>query len=157
MFERLAHYGRRATDTSTLARTKRIHFVGIGGAGMGGIAEVMLNLGFTITGSDLGDNAVVQRLRQLGAQIAIGHAAEHIPGADVVVISSAVKDNNPEITEARRLRVPVVPRAEMLAELMRFRYGIAVAGTHGKTRRPAWSPAFWPKAGWTRRSSSAAD
>ncbi|MEK6748461.1 MAG: UDP-N-acetylmuramate--L-alanine ligase [Pseudomonadota bacterium] len=133
MFERLAHYGRRATDASGLARTKRIHFVGIGGAGMGGIAEVMLNLGFEITGSDLSENAVVQRLRQLGARVSVGHAAEHIPGADVVVISSAVKDNNPEITEARRLRVPVVPRAVMLAELMRFRYGIAVAGTHGKT------------------------
>lgn len=112
---------------------KRIHFVGIGGVGMSGIAEVLLNLGYEVSGSDIAENATTQRLIKNGAQIKLGHAAEHITGSDVVVISSAVQDDNPEVIQARELRIPVVPRAEMLAELMRFRFGIAVAGTHGKT------------------------
>ncbi|HKJ07712.1 MAG TPA: UDP-N-acetylmuramate--L-alanine ligase [Gammaproteobacteria bacterium] len=116
-----------------MRRIHRVHFVGIGGAGMGGIAEVMLNLGYQVSGSDLKENAVTRRLADLGAGIAIGHAAEHVAGSDVVVVSSAVTTGNPEVQAAHAGRIPVVPRAEMLAELMRFRYGIAVAGTHGKT------------------------
>jgi len=112
---------------------QRIHFVGIGGSGMGGIAEVMLNLGYTVSGSDLGSNAVTRRLADMGATVSRGHAAENVAGSDVVVISSAVGEDNPEVVAARTARIPVVPRAEMLAELMRFRFGIAVAGTHGKT------------------------
>lgn len=112
---------------------RHIHFVGIGGAGMGGIAEVMLNLGFVVSGSDLSMNAVARRLQQLGATVMQGHAGENIKDSDVVVISSAVGTDNPEVQAAHAARIPVVPRAEMLAELMRFRYGIAVAGTHGKT------------------------
>ena len=117
----------------TMGRMRRLHFVGIGGAGMNGIAQVMLNLGYEISGSDLKPNAATERLAEQGAQIHIGHAEGYVHGADAVVISSAVKDDNPEVTAARRERIPVVPRAEMLAEIMRFRYGIAVAGTHGKT------------------------
>ena len=119
--------------TLGMRRIKRIHMVGIGGAGMGGIAEVLLNLGYAVTGSDLKRNAAVRRLEELGARIALGHAAEHAADADVVVVSSAVAADNPEVVAAHARRVPVVPRAEMLAELMRFRHGIAVAGTHGKT------------------------
>lgn len=118
---------------TTMRRIKCIHFVGIGGSGMSGIAEVLLNLGYSITGSDLKANPVTQRLTQAGAKISIGHAAENVAGAHVVVVSTAVDESNPEVQSARALRIPVVPRAEMLAELMRFRYGIAVAGTHGKT------------------------
>ena len=110
-----------------------IHFVGIGGSGMGGIAEVLLNLGYRVQGSDLRAGPVVQRLQGLGARVMLGHNAAHLEGADVVVVSSAVPADNPEVVEAQRRRLPVVKRAEMLAELMRFRYGIAVAGTHGKT------------------------
>ena len=116
-----------------MRRIRHIHFVGIGGAGMSGIAEVLLNLGYSVSGSDLRASAVTARLAQLGATIQPGHAPEHVAGSDVVVISSAVAEDNPEVMAARAARVPVVPRAEMLAELMRFRYGIAVAGTHGKT------------------------
>ncbi len=116
-----------------MGRMRQLHFVGIGGAGMNGIAQVMLNLGYRISGSDLRANAPIQRLREQGATIHIGHAAEHIAQADAVIISSAVAQDNPEVVAAREARVPVVPRAEMLAEIMRFRYGIAVAGTHGKT------------------------
>lgn len=114
-------------------KVKHIHFVGIGGVGMSGIAEVLLNLGFQISGSDLGSNAASQRLAAAGARVKQGHAAEHIAGADVVVISSAVKDDNPEVVAAREKKIPVVPRAMMLAELMRLKHGIAIAGTHGKT------------------------
>jgi UDP-N-acetylmuramate--alanine ligase len=114
-------------------QVRQIHFIGIGGVGMGGIAEVMHNLGYTISGSDIAENALVQRLIDLGATITIGHDASNVKGADVVVISSAVSDDNPEVVAAREQRIPIVPRAEMLAELMRFSYGIAVAGTHGKT------------------------
>jgi UDP-N-acetylmuramate--alanine ligase len=116
-----------------MRRIHIIHLVGIGGSGMGGIAEVLLNLGYEVQGSDLKPNAVTQRLARLGARIFIGHAAEHLGNSDVVVVSSAVNRANPEVAAALARRVPVVPRAEMLGELMRFRYSVAVAGTHGKT------------------------
>mgnify|MGYP001942288248 FL=1 len=116
-----------------MRRVKRIHFVGIGGAGMGGIAEVLLNEGYQISGSDIGDNQVVKRLTKLGAIITIGHASENINGASVIVVSTAINQDNPELIAAKSQRIPVVRRAEMLAELMRFRHGIAIAGTHGKT------------------------
>jgi UDP-N-acetylmuramate--alanine ligase len=111
----------------------RIHFVGIGGSGMSGIAEVLVNLGFSVSGSDQKEGPVVQRLRGLGARVFIGHTAENIAGVDVIVRSTAIADTNPEIVAALAAKVPVIPRAEMLAELMRMKYGIAVAGTHGKT------------------------
>jgi len=114
-------------------KVKRVHFVGIGGSGMSGIAEVLLTLGYQVSGSDLSDNAATERLRSLGARIHRGHDATQVQGADAVVISTAVKPDNPEVSAARAKRVPVVPRALMLAELMRLRQGIAVAGTHGKT------------------------
>jgi UDP-N-acetylmuramate--alanine ligase len=114
-------------------RVRAIHFVGIGGAGMGGIAEVLLNQGFRITGSDASTNAVTQRLSQLGVRIDHGHRAEHISGADAVVVSTAIANDNPEVLAARSAHIPVVPRALMLAELMRMKSGIAIAGTHGKT------------------------
>ena len=114
-------------------KVKRIHFVGIGGSGMSGIAEVLANLGYTVTGSDLAEGPAVRRLRQMGIRIVIGHAADNLANADAVVVSSAVKPDNPEVLRAREARVPVVPRAMMLAELMRFKQGIAIAGTHGKT------------------------
>lgn len=119
--------------TDRMRRINCIHFIGIGGAGMGGIAEVMLNLGYQVQGSDLKANAVTRRLLRLGAKVLIGHAEEHIGAADVVVITSAVAEDNVELVAARQRRLPVVQRAEMLGELMRFRYAIAVAGTHGKT------------------------
>lgn len=116
-----------------MRRINCVHFVGIGGSGMSGIAEVMLSLGYQVQGSDLKENASVLRLRGQGAKIFIGHDAENIRDADAVVVSSAVDESNPEVAAARAALLPVVPRAEMLAELMRFRYSIAVAGTHGKT------------------------
>ncbi|HEX7966398.1 MAG TPA: UDP-N-acetylmuramate--L-alanine ligase [Gammaproteobacteria bacterium] len=119
--------------SNLMRRIRNIHFVGIGGAGMGGIAEVLINLGYQVRGSDLKANAVTQRLQGLGARVVFGHEPGHVADADVVVISSAVSADNPEVVEARARRIPVVRRAEMLAELMRFRFGIAVAGTHGKT------------------------
>ena len=115
------------------AKIQRIHFVGIGGIGMSGIAEVLLNLGYKISGSDLKISAVTQRLASLGATVYDGHAPSNVAAVDVVVTSSAVSIENPEVAEARRLHIPVIPRAEMLAELMRLKYGIAVAGMHGKT------------------------
>jgi UDP-N-acetylmuramate--alanine ligase len=115
------------------AKIQRIHFVGIGGIGMSGIAEVLLNLGYQISGSDLRNSTVTQRLASLGATTFEGHAPANIVGADVVVTSSAISVDNPEVSEARRLHVPVIQRAEMLAELMRLKYGIAIAGMHGKT------------------------
>ena len=123
----------RKHAAEAMGRIRRIHFVGIGGAGMNGIAQVMLNLGYQVSGSDLAENPAVQRLREQGAEIHIGHAPEHVAGADAVVVSSAVTEENPEVAAARAARIPVVPRAEMLAEIMRFRYGVAVPGTHGKT------------------------
>ena len=116
-----------------MGRVEQIHFVGIGGAGMCGIAEVLLNEGYRITGSDLSENKAVQRLQLLGIPVAIGHRIENIKHADVVVRSSAIDNNNPEIIAAREQMIPVIPRAAMLSELMRFRHGIAIAGTHGKT------------------------
>jgi UDP-N-acetylmuramate--alanine ligase len=116
-----------------MRRIHRIHLVGIGGSGVGGVAEVLLSLGYEVQGSDLKANAVTQRLERLGAKIFIGHRAENLGDADVVVVSTAVGDQNPEVVTALARRIPVVPRAEMLGELMRFRYSIAVAGTHGKT------------------------
>jgi UDP-N-acetylmuramate--alanine ligase len=124
---------KRSSDKNPMRRIRCIHMIGVGGSGMGGIAEVLINLGYNLTGSDLRENAVTRRLRELGARIHIGHAAENIAGCDAVVTSSAVGADNPEVQAAHEQHIPVVPRAEMLAELMRFRYGIAVAGTHGKT------------------------
>src|SRR5690349_19051827 len=119
------------------AKIQRIHFVGIGGIGMSGIAEVLINLGYKISGSDLKNSSITQRLIAMGASIFEGHAAENIAGAEVVVTSSAIAQNksqvNPEVVEAHRLHIPVIPRAEMLAELMRLKYGVAIAGMHGKT------------------------
>ncbi|MBC7404865.1 MAG: UDP-N-acetylmuramate--L-alanine ligase [Cytophaga sp.] len=114
-------------------KVKHLHFVGIGGSGMSGIAEVLLNLGYVISGSDLSSNAASQRLASLGATVMLGHATENIAGADAIVTSTAVKADNPEVIAAREKHIPIVPRALMLAELMRFKSGIAIAGTHGKT------------------------
>ncbi len=114
-------------------KVKQVHFVGIGGAGMCGIAEVLLTLRYKVSGSDLAESTATRRLRQLGAKIYIGHAEDHIAGSDAVVVSTAVRDDNPEVAAARAKKIPVVPRALMLAELMRLKQGIAVAGTHGKT------------------------
>ena len=116
-----------------LGRTRRIHFVGIGGIGMSGIAELLANLGYEVSGSDAKASDMTERLARLGVRIAAGHDAAHVGNADVVVTSSAIQAGNPEVDEARRRGIPVIPRAEMLAELMRLRYGIAIAGAHGKT------------------------
>src|SRR5438067_5898521 len=112
-----------------------LHFVGIGGIGMSGIAEVLHNLGYQVQGSDLAESANTKRLAELGIRVAIGHRAENLDAAEVVVVSSAVKPDNPEVVAARARRVPVVRRAEMLAELMRLKWSIAIAGTHGKDRK----------------------
>jgi UDP-N-acetylmuramate--alanine ligase len=116
-----------------LGRTRRIHFVGVGGIGMSGIAELLANLGYEVSGSDVRRSSVTDRLEQLGVRVYTGHDALHVGNADVVVTSSAIAGGNPEVAESRRRRIPVIPRAEMLAELMRLRYGIAIAGAHGKT------------------------
>jgi len=125
----------------------KIHFVGIGGIGMSGIAEVLLNLGYKVSGSDLRGSDITERLAGLGAVISAGHSAENLKDVDVVVISSAVHDDNPEVIEAKRVHVPVIPRAEMLAELMRMKYGIAIAGTHGKTTTTSMAAAILGRAG----------
>lgn len=130
MFERLFANDKTARE---MGKAKHVHFVGIGGVGMSGIAEVLLNLGFSVSGSDLKESAAVKQLVSLGAIVSIGHRAENVSQTDVIVVSSAVSKSNPEVIEAKKKRIPVVPRAAMLAELMRFRHGIAVAGTHGKT------------------------
>ena len=114
-------------------RPQHLHFTGIGGIGMSGIAEVLLNLGYTISGSDLKMTPITERLAGMGARVFEGHAASHVSGAKAIVVSSAVDEQNPEVQEARRLQIPVIPRGELLAELMRLKYGIAVAGSHGKT------------------------
>ena len=116
-----------------LGKTRRVHFIGIGGIGMSGIAELLANLGYVVSGSDQRRSPLTDRLETLGVHVAIGHGAEHVGGADVVVVTSAVNDRNPEVAEAVRRKIPVIPRAEMLAELMRLRFAIAVAGAHGKT------------------------
>jgi len=118
---------------TTYRKLKHIHMIGIGGTGMNGIAEVLLNLGYKVTGSDIAANDATHRLQKLQARISIGHRAENVRGADVAVVSTAVREENIEVQEARRLQIPVIPRAEMLAELMRMKMGIAVAGSHGKT------------------------
>ncbi|MEP7068582.1 MAG: UDP-N-acetylmuramate--L-alanine ligase [Usitatibacter sp.] len=128
-------------------KVKRIHFVGIGGSGMSGIAEVFANLGYTVSGSDISENPAVRRLRQMGIRIVTGHAGENVADADVVVTSSAVKPDNPEVIRAREAHIPVVPRAMMLAELMRFKQGIAIAGTHGKTTTTSLISAVLGEAG----------
>ncbi|MEE8291253.1 MAG: Mur ligase domain-containing protein, partial [Candidatus Tectomicrobia bacterium] len=116
-----------------MRKTQRIHFVGIGGIGMSGVAEVLLTLGYTISGSDIALSDVTRRLQRLGATVFQGHAAAHVQGTDVIVTSAAIRPDNVEVVTARQLHIPVIPRAEMLAELMRMKYGVAVAGTHGKT------------------------
>ena len=128
-------------------KVKRIHFVGIGGSGMSGIAEVLSNLGYTVTGSDLAESTPVRRLRQMGIKVVVGHAAANVEQADAVVVSTAVKADNPEVLRAREAHIPVVPRAMMLAELMRFKQGIAIAGTHGKTTTTSLVAAVLAEAG----------
>ena len=129
-------------------KIKNIHFVGIGGSGMNGIAEVLLNLGYQVSGSDLSDSAATQRLRQLGATVHVGHAEQNLSNADAVVVSTAVGNDNPEILAARARNIPVVPRAMMLAELMRLRQGIAIAGTHGKTTTTSLVASILAKGGF---------
>lgn len=131
-----------------MRQVRQLHFVGIGGAGMSGIAEVVKTLGFTVTGSDVAESPAVSRLRGLGIPVFIGHAAEHVATADVLVISTAVHADNPELIAAQAKRLPIVRRAEMLAELMRFRIGLAVAGTHGKTTTTSLLAAILAEAGW---------
>lgn len=130
-----------------MERIHRIHFVGIGGTGMSGIAEVLINLGYWVSGSDIKGSASTDRLTGLGAVVTIGHAPENVEQVDVVVTSSAVDDSNVEVRAARELKIPVIPRAEMLAELMRFRFGIAVAGTHGKTTTTSLTASLLAEAG----------
>ena len=137
MNEAPARNQRHDTPPGRMRRVRRVHFVGIGGVGMSGIAEVLVNQRYQVTGSDLAENASVRRLKSMGVDIATRHHAENVQGADVVVHSSAIADDNPELVEARNMRIPVVERAQMLAELMRSRQGIAVAGTHGKTTTTA--------------------
>ncbi len=138
---------RSAYAVPEMRRIRRIHMIGVGGTGMSGIAEVLVNLGYQVSGSDLRPSSVTARLQQLGIEVFIGHAAEHVRDPDVVVSSSAVRADNPEVVAARSARVPVVPRAEMLAELMRYRHGIAVAGTHGKTTTTSLIAAVFAEAG----------
>jgi UDP-N-acetylmuramate--alanine ligase len=115
-----------------------VHFIGIGGIGMSGIAEVLVNLGYVVRGTDQADSANVKRLRDKGVKVMVGHTADNLDDARVVVVSSAIKSDNPELMAARARRLPVVRRAEMLAELMRLKSCVAIPGTHGKTRRPPW-------------------
>ena len=129
------------------SKIRRIHMVGIGGAGMSGIAEVLLNQGYEVSGSDMSDSAVVRHLRELGARIAVGHAAENVGDVQVLVKSTAISDENPELVEARRRNIAIIPRAEMLAELMRLRQGIAIAGTHGKTTTTSLTASIFDTAG----------
>src|ERR1700732_1651311 len=128
-------------------KPQHLHFAGIGGIGMSGIAEVLLNLGYTISGSDLKLSPTTDRLAQLGARIYEGHNAENVAGAKALVVSSAVEESNPEVVEARRLQIPVIPRGELLAELMRLKYGIAIAGSHGKTTTTSMTASVLSTAG----------
>jgi len=139
---------RRLADFADVMRAYlRVHFIGIGGAGMSGIAEVLHNLGYQVSGSDQSDNVATRRLSELGVRVLRGHAAEHVRDVDVVVASSAIRQDNPEYAAARLMRLPIVPRAEMLGELMRFRLGIAVAGTHGKTTTTSLTASVLAEAG----------
>jgi len=137
----------RSASPAMYSRVSTVHMVGIGGAGMSGIAEVLLNMGFTVTGSDMAAGRAVRRLEQLGAAVFIGHGAENVGRADVVVKSTAIQDGNPELVRAREMSIPIIPRAEMLAELMRMRTGIAVAGTHGKTTTTSLLATIFTEAG----------
>lgn len=139
------HFGR--IERRQMPRVKKVFFVGIGGVGMSGIAEVLLNLGYEISGSDMKASALTQRLSEKGAKIFIGHTAENVETADVLVTSSAIDQQNPEIVRARELNIPIIRRAEMLAELMRFRFGIAIAGTHGKTTTTSLTASILTDAG----------
>ena len=130
-----------------MRRIKRVHFVGIGGAGMNGIAEVLVNQGFEVSGTDLKETRSTARLRDMGARVLIGHDAAHMDGVDVLVVSTAIPAGNPEVEEAKKRRIPVVPRAQMLAELMRFKRGIAIAGTHGKTTTTSLTASLLAEAG----------
>lgn len=134
-------------------RVRRVHFIGIGGIGMSGIAEVLVNLGFEVHGSDLREGPTVVRLKQLGATVAIGHREENVQGADVVVKSTAVTADNPEVAAARAANIPVIRRAEMLAELMQLKHGIAVAGSHGKTTTTSLIATVLGEAGLEDRKS----
>src|ERR1700741_808147 len=131
----------------TFHNFKRIHLVGIGGIGMSGIAEVLLTLGYSVSGSDIKTSSITERLQNTGAEIFEGHKADHVQGAHVVVVSSAIRPDNPEIAEAHRLKIPVIPRAEMLGELMRLKYGIAIAGAHGKTTTTSMTASVLAAAG----------
>ena len=142
-----ARIQKKSNSVPEMRRIKTIHFVGIGGAGMCGIAEVLLNQGYAVTGSDIKASAVTQRLVNLGAQVFIGHRTENVEKADVVVYSSAVNQENPELVAARESGRPIIPRAEMLAELMRYRHGIAIAGTHGKTTTTSLVASIFAEAG----------
>jgi UDP-N-acetylmuramate--alanine ligase len=137
----------RGPHLQPMRRIRRVHFVGIGGAGMSGIAEVLVNQGFDVSGSDLAENRTTRHLQKLGATIFKGHDAANVEGSDVLVVSTAISDRNPEVAAARESRIPVVPRAEMLAELMRFRRGIAIAGTHGKTTTTSLTASLLAEAG----------
>ena len=129
------------------SKKTKVHFVGIGGIGMSGIAEVLVNLGYAVSGSDLRTSRTTERLASMGASIFEGHRVEQVTRADVVVVSSAVRENNPEVVEARRVQIPIIPRAEMLAELMRLKYGVAVAGSHGKTTTTSMVAMMFDRAG----------
>ena len=135
------------TREPMMRRIQRIHFVGIGGSGMSGIAEVLAGLNYQVSGSDIAENSSIDRLRGLGVLVAIGHRASHVEGAHVLVVSSAINDSNPEVKAAKDLRIPIVPRAEMLAELMRYRFSVAVAGTHGKTTTTSLIASLMAEAG----------
>ena len=135
------------TREPMMRRIQRIHFVGIGGSGMSGIAEVLVGLNYTVSGSDIAESSSVTRLTGLGIEVSIGHRPSNVDGADVLVVSSAINEANPEIKAAREQRIPIVPRAEMLAELMRYRFSIAVAGTHGKTTTTSLIASLMAEAG----------
>ena len=135
------------TREPMMRRIQRIHFVGIGGSGMSGIAEVLAGLNYQVSGSDIAENSSIDRLRGLGVLVAIGHIASHVEGAHVLVVSSAINESNPEVKAAKDLRIPIVPRAEMLAELMRYRFSVAVAGTHGKTTTTSLIASLMAEAG----------
>ena len=135
------------TREPMMRRIQRIHFVGVGGSGMSGIAEVLVGLNYTVSGSDIAESSSVTRLKGLGIEVSIGHKAINVDGADVLVVSSAINEANPEVKAAREQRIPIVPRAEMLAELMRYRFSIAVAGTHGKTTTTSLIASLMAEAG----------